>query len=142
MLLKTDHKDIEALFADYEGLGKKGRGRKKIVLKMIDLLSIHTAIEEQIFYPAVRAAVKRADEIVLRQSEEHHLAAYTISELMQLHEDHPRFHAKVQVLMDNARIHIEAEEEDLFPLVRAGIDREVLNDLGARMEKAKKLVRR
>jgi hemerythrin superfamily protein len=139
MLLKADHKNIEALFAQYEGLGAKGRGKKPIVMKMIREIAVHTAIEEQVFYPAVRAVVKNANDIVLRSLEEHHLVKWTLAELEKMDPDHERFDAKVEVLMDNLRAHIEEEEEDLFPMVRTGMDRSALNDLGERLEKAKRV---
>ena len=100
-----------------------------------------------LFYPAVRTAalkansrsLKEAADTVLESLEEHHVVKWTLSELEKMKPEEERFDAKVQVLMESVRHHVEEEQEELFPKVRKLFDAEVLEQLGERMQKAKKL---
>lgn len=138
VLLRNDHKEVEKLFKQYEKLGEKAfASRRKIVDQMIEKLSIHAAIEEQQFYPAVRKHVKDADDEVLEGLEEHHIVKWTLDELKDLSPEHERFHAKVTVLMESVRHHVEEEEQDMFPKVRDAMGRKALGELGEMLEKAR-----
>jgi hemerythrin superfamily protein len=138
-LLKADHRTVEQLFKRFEQAGGRAHVQKReIVDRLIEELSSHTAIEEQVFYPAARAAVPDTETIVLEGLEEHHIVKWLLSELSAMDPGHERFDAKVTVLMENVRHHIEEEEHDLFPLVRAQLGRNALADLGASLEHAKK----
>lgn len=139
-LLKNDHATVEGLFQRFEALGDKAKaGRKKVVQQIIRALSVHAAIEEQVFYPAVRRAVKAAEDDVLEALEEHHIVKWLLSELEGMEPDAERFVAKVTVLMENVRHHVQEEEKDLFPQVRKAMSRKDLDALGAAMEAAKKV---
>ena len=143
-LLKQDHKTVEALFKQFEKLGDgASKARKRIVDRVIRELSIHAAIEETLFYPAVRATAKTmeledADDMILEALEEHHIVKWTLSELQGMSADDERFEAKVTVLMESVRHHVGEEEEDLFPKVRQMFAPEELQALGEAMEQAKK----
>ena len=140
-LLKNDHKTVEALFKKFEKLGDGGEKQKKqIVAQIIKELSVHAAIEEQVFYPAVRKAVKQAEDDILEALEEHHIVKWTLSELDGLSPREERFDAKVTVLMESVRHHVKEEEQDLFPKVTKKIDKRGLEALGKAMETAKKVV--
>lgn len=141
-LLKNDHKTVEKLFKQFE---KAGDGatvtKRKLVDQIIRELSIHAEIEEQIFYPAVRAAeVPEGKDMVLESLEEHLVAKRLLADLEKMDPTHERFDAKVTVLIENIRHHVEEEEEDLFPEVREVLKRKILGDLGDTMEKAKDVV--
>ena len=138
-LLKNDHKAVKRLFRQFEKLGDNAvKSRRELVDKMIEELSIHAAIEEQLFYPAVREAVPDAEDQVLESLEEHHVVKWTLSELEDMSGDEERFEAKVTVLIESVEHHAEEEEEELFPEVRKAMGRKALAELGAAMEKAKK----
>ncbi|GAC1540092.1 MAG: hypothetical protein NVS3B10_04770 [Polyangiales bacterium] len=139
-LLKQDHKTVEALFKQFETGKKTGAQKKKIVEQIIRELSVHAAIEEQVFYPAVRKAVKKAEDDVLEALEEHHIVKWTLSELSKMTPSDERYDAKVTVLTEAVRHHVKEEEQELFPEVRKKMDAKMLNALGAVMEKAKKVV--
>jgi len=117
------------------------------VTKIIRELAVHSAIEEMLFYPAVRTAALKADsrvgekaaETVLESLEEHHVVKWTLSELQKMTPEDERYDAKVKVLMESVRHHVEEEQDELFPKVRRLLGQKVLQELGARMEKAKKL---
>src|SRR4051812_17176422 len=118
-LLKQDHGNVEHLFERFEHLDTDDAvTQREVVDKIIEHLSIHAAIEEQVFYPGVRAAVEEATDDVLEGLEEHHVLKWTLSELEELAPTNERFAAKMRVLMESVRHHVEEEENDLFPKVR------------------------
>ena len=137
-LLKNDHKTAEGLFKKFEKAGPNATKTKRdLVDKIVEELSIHAAIEEQLFYPAVRG-VEGVEDMVLESLEEHHVVKWTLSELDGMSPEAERFTAKVTVLIESVRHHIEEEENDLFPAVRKAIGRKELAELGEAMQKAKK----
>ncbi len=147
-LLQRDHEAVEQLFRQFEKLTDRAhKSKEKIVLKVIRELAVHSAVEEMLFYPAVRTAGLKADtraggqasETVLESLEEHHIVKWTLSELETMKPDHERYDAKMKVLMESVRHHVKEEQDELFPKARRLLGQKVLQELGARMEKAKKL---
>lgn len=138
VLLKDDHKTVEKLFKEFEKAGDGAYKKKRdIVDKIIDELVTHTYIEEEIFYPAAREGAPDTTDHVLESVEEHHVVVWMLSELKEMDPRDERFDAKVTVLMENVRHHVEEEEEEWFPQVREAMGRNRLQELGERMEKAK-----
>ena len=73
-MLKDDHKTVEALFKRFEKAGDKAYVQKReIVDRIIEELSIHAAVEEQVFYPVTRATVPAVEDTALESLEEHHI---------------------------------------------------------------------
>ena len=139
VLLKTDHKEIRKVFTDFEKAGDNAHATKgKLVRKMIELLTVHTYIENEVMYPRVRELLPELEDDVLESYEEHHVADVLVVELDAMKPDAERFTAKTTVLIENVRHHMEEEEQDWFPKVRQGLGRAVLQDLGAQMIEAKK----
>ena len=137
-LLRSDHKTVEALFKRFEKAGDRAYvDKREIVDRIIEELSVHAAIEELVFYPQVRRAVKGVEDITLESLEEHHIVKWLLSELADLDPTHERFDAKVTVLMENVRHHVKEEESDFFPKVRAGLSRRALIDMGEALAAAK-----
>ena len=135
-LLKDDHKSIEQLFKRYEKAGDRAFVEKRaIVDRIIEELSRHAAIEEQLFYPVARATVPDTEDIALESLEEHHIVKWVLSELETLDPSDERFDAKVTVLIENVRHHVKEEESDFFPKVRDELGRGALGDLGDTMAK-------
>ena len=127
-LLKEDHRAVEKLFKEFESA--KGEGRKEKLAQQICLqLSVHTAIEEEIFYPACQGTV---EEDLLKESfVEHDAAKLLIAEIEAGNgESDDFFDAKVQVLSEQIEHHVQEEEkrmEGLFAQARkAGLDMDVL----------------
>jgi hemerythrin superfamily protein len=138
VLLKNDHKTVEKLFKQFEKAGDNAHKTKRdIVNKIIEELSIHAAIEEQHFYPTIREKAPDIADDVLEGLEEHHIVKWTLSELKGLSPQAERFEAKVTVLIEMVRHHVEEEEGDMFPKVREAMGRKDLQELGETMEKAK-----
>jgi hemerythrin superfamily protein len=140
-LLKNDHKTVEDLFTRFEKLGPRAvKSKQDVVERIIRELSIHAAIEEMVFYPAIREAVDDGDidKMVLESLEEHHIVKWLLSELDGMSPENERFEAKVTVLMENVRHHVEEEEGDLFPKVRKVFSRDQLAEMGDAMARLKK----
>ena len=147
-LLTRDHQEVDRLFKQYEQLTDRAqKSKQKLVMKMIRELAIHSAIEEMLFYPAVRTAAlkaatragEKAADDVLEALEEHHIVKWTLAELEKMKPEDERFEAKVTVLMENVRHHVEEEQDELFPRARKLLGEKMLEELGQRMEKAKKI---
>ena len=136
-LLKQDHKTVEKLFKQFEK-AKQPAQQRKTAAQVIKELSVHAAIEEMVFYPAVRDRVPKVEDTVLESLEEHHVVKWVLSELEDMKPDHERFKAKMTVLMESVRHHVEEEEKELFPDVRKAMGRKELAELGEALEKAKK----
>jgi len=138
-LLKTDHQNVERLFKRFEKAGDRAYAqRRKVVDQIIEELSVHAVIEEQLFYPVTRAAVPPVEDIALESLEEHHIVKILLAELEHMDPKAERFVPKVTVLMENVRHHVEEEESDYFPKVREALGRNDLNELGDAMADAKK----
>jgi hemerythrin-like domain-containing protein len=134
VLLKEDHKEIRKVFRDFEGAGEEADKTKgRLVDKMIELLTVHTYIENEVIYPRVRELLPEVEDDVLESYEEHHVADVLVMELAAMKPTDERFTAKTTVLIENVRHHIEEEEEEWFPKVRAGLGRNALQDLGREM---------
>lgn len=141
-LLKQDHAVIQKLFKRYEVLKHRGDTEKKqeIARRVILELSIHAAIEEQIFYPSVKVHdsrwVTRIDEAL----EEHRVAKWELAALQNMAPDDPRFDAKFAVLVQNMLHHIEEEENELFPSLRRAFEQEELDSMADALALAKRTV--
>jgi len=140
-LLKQDHGNVEELFHRFETADPSDHEELARVRDLvIEHLSRHAVVEEQVFYPAIRAKLGDEDAfIVLEGLEEHHVAKATLSELEKLAPAHERFRPKFTVLIESVRHHVEEEETDMFPKVRDAFTVEELNTMGEQMEAAKKI---
>ena len=137
-LLKEDHRTVEQLFKRFEQAGDRAHVQKRqIVDRIIEELSVHAAIEEQVFYPVARTTVPDTEDIALESLEEHHVVKWLLAELVDMDPAQERFDAKVTVLIENVRHHVEEEESEFFPMVRKELGRNQLADLGDRLADAK-----
>ena len=137
-LLKADHEAVETKFAKFEALGPRAlKSKAAVVADVIEALSIHAAIEEQVLYPAVRERLADEEGQILEALEEHHVVKWTLSELDGMRPDQERFDAKFTVLIENVRHHVKEEESELFPKVRRAFTRTELADLGEALADAK-----
>ena len=138
MVLKADHKEIRSLFGKFQAAGDKAVKKKsKIVGQIIELLTVHTYIENEVMYPEVCALLPDLKDDVLEAYEEHHVADVLCMELVGMPACAERFDAKASVLIENVTHHIEEEEQVWFPKVRAGLGRKQLRELGAKLEQAR-----
>ncbi|MEP7089093.1 MAG: hemerythrin domain-containing protein [Nocardioidaceae bacterium] len=138
VLLKNDHKEIRKAFTAFEKAGEKAFAAKgSLVERIIELLTVHTYIENEVMYPRVRDLLPALEADVLESYEEHHVADVLAVELSAMKPDDERFAAKTTVLIESVRHHIEEEEQQWFPQVREGLSRKVLQEIGAEMVEAK-----
>ena len=111
-LLKEDHAKVKELFDQFEK-AKSRAAKTKIVREALTELKVHAAIEEELFYPAVRKPVGK--EIMNEADEEHHVAKLLIAELDAMDGSESHFDAKFTVLAENVRHHIKEEEDEMLP---------------------------
>jgi len=140
-LLTQDHQEAEDLFRKFEAVSDRAlvnvTARQELADKIIERLTIHAELAEEIFYPAVRPQVGAAKDAVLKAVEEHHVAEIMMEEIKGLAAGDETFGAKVAVLIGNVRHHRETEEQEIFPLVRKAFAAEQLETLGQRLERAR-----
>ena len=121
VLLKNDHKEIRRTFESFEKAGENAAATKqRLVDKMIELLTVHTYLENEVMYPRVRELLPDLEDDILESYEEHHVADVLVVELSGMKADDERFTAKTTVLMENVRHHMDEEEQEWFPQVREG----------------------
>jgi hemerythrin superfamily protein len=140
-LLKEDHKKVKSLFADLEKSSMRGGPRAQKLVAQIDKeLTIHTTIEEEIFYPAFRDAVRSKDDkkMYFEAKEEHHVVKLVLPEVKEGGMAVEEFAAKCKVLKELVEHHADEEEKEMFPEARKVFGRPELQELGDRMAARKK----
>src|SRR4051812_13247117 len=95
-LIKQDHRNVKALFRKFERATRSSE-KEKIAEQIIEELSVHAMVEEQLVYPLIRSN-KRFEESVLNAYEEHHAVKLTLAELDKMDADDERYAAKVHVV--------------------------------------------
>jgi hemerythrin superfamily protein len=134
VLLKQDHTEVKRLFREFQRAGENAHVQKgKLVNQILEALTVHTYLENECVYPEVRKLLPDLEDDVLESYEEHHVADVLCAELALMKPADERFDAKTTVLMEVVTHHIEEEESEWFPKVRAGLGRKQLQDMGARM---------
>ena len=134
VLLKDEHQQSGRVFRDFEKAGEHAHAAQgRAVDRMIELLTIHTYIENEVMYPQVRALLPEVEDDILESYEEHHVADVLVMELSAMKPTNERFRAKTTVLIENVEHHMEEEETDWFPKVRAGLGRKELQRIGEEM---------
>lgn len=128
-MLADDHRTVEDLFEKYEN-ARSASAQAKIVRQICEELTIHTMIEEQVFYPAVRDKVE--DDMMDEAQVEHDSAKALILSLQQTEPGDPYFDAKVSVLKEQVEHHVYEEERQrgsMFAQVRkADVDLDALGE--------------
>lgn len=134
-MLESDHDQVKALFREFDALkGNGGAHRRKgeLVDAICHALTLHSMLEEEIFYPALRAATGADDEELLDEADIEHAGARELIgqlDIMAPGDDH--YDATVTVLGEEVRHHIDKEESELFDVARqAGL---ALGELGRRL---------
>ena len=136
-MLKKDHKEVDTLFDEYESKNEKSTraGKSEIARVICRALTVHAAIEEEIFYPAVRKHGEEMKKLVDEAAVEHQSLKDIIGRLESASSSDPLYDAGVKVLSEYVKHHVKEEEGELFPKVRAsGVD---LEALGQRMKARK-----
>jgi hemerythrin superfamily protein len=124
-LLTADHREVAEMFEQFEQLGDRATtSKEKLKDKICKALIAHTTIEEEIFYPAVRAAnVEEGEDMVDEAIVEHAAAKDLIKQLQEMQPDDDLYDAKVKVLSELIEHHVKEEEKEMFPKAKkAGLD--------------------
>jgi hemerythrin HHE cation binding domain-containing protein len=131
-LLKGDHRAVKGLFRKFEQAGSASE-KQKLGEQIIEELSLHAAIEEQLVYPMIRERDRRLVSKVLDAIEEHHAVKLTLAELDKMKADAERYDAKMHVVIESAEMHIEEEERALLPRLAQVLDPDTADKLAKRM---------
>ena len=116
-LLKADHEAVSQLFAEYEKT-RSVANKKFLVAEVCTALSVHAQIEEEIFYPAVKAALK--DKLLVPEATvEHAGVKELIAQLEGVEPDGEMYDAKVKVLSEYVKHHVKEEQTEMFPKAKA-----------------------
>lgn len=139
-LLTKQHREVEDLFEQFDKLGDDAKAKKKqLADKICQALIMHTMIEEEIFYPATRAAGEEQEEtedMVDEAIVEHASAKDLIAQIQEMDPEDDLYDAKVKVLSEMIDHHVEEEEKEMFPKTRKlKLDLKVLGqEMKARQE--------
>ena len=129
-LLTEDHKNVRKMFKDFEKMHEDASPKEKqeLVEQICNELTLHTSVEENIFYPAAREAIE--DDDLMNEAEVEHASAKDLIEQIQaLDPSDPMFDAKVTVLGEYVEHHVKEEEKEMFPKVKkAKLDLEALGE--------------
>lgn len=137
-LLKKDHEKVSGIFEKLEPTTERGaKTREELFAQLKQELDIHSQIEEQILYPVLKEA-KETHDITLEAFEEHNVVKQLLAELDELPKDAETWGAKLTVLKENVEHHVEEEEGEMFKKARKVLSSEQIEDLGTRLEAAKK----
>jgi hemerythrin superfamily protein len=137
VILRQDHREIRALFKEFQKSTVSDKKREQIVERIIELLTVHTYIENEVMYPQVRRLLADLEEDILESYEEHHVADVLTMELAAMDAKDERFRAKAMVLIENVTHHMDEEEREWFPQVREGLSRKTLKEIGEQLLEAK-----
>ena len=138
-LLTSDHNEVRAMFEQFKQAkeAEDTDRMRELQQQIFQELETHTRIEEDIFYPAVKALDdEELTETVDEGVQEHHVVKVLMREIESVSGD-DTFAAKMTVLIENVEHHADEEESELFPEVRDKMGQPRLQELGAELEAAK-----
>ncbi|MFN7160622.1 MAG: hemerythrin domain-containing protein [Candidatus Gracilibacteria bacterium] len=140
-LLKADHDKVADLLDKADKTTENGvKTREELFLKIIQELTLHAKVEEDILYPKL-LKIKEMEDLSREATEEHHEVKFMLKELDELPKDHPQWGAKLTVLKENITHHVKEEEKEMFPQMKSYFSKEQLEEMGAAMEEEKKMLK-
>ncbi|HEY0454386.1 hemerythrin domain-containing protein [Actinophytocola sp.] len=134
----ADHREVEGVFSEIEASGD-ARNRRELVEHVITELVRHSVAEEQYLYPTARKVLPDGDEVADHEIAEHAKAEQVMKRLERTDAADPAFEELVRTLINDVRQHIDEEERDLLPRLRAACDEADLRELGLKFEQTKKI---
>jgi hemerythrin superfamily protein len=133
-MLKRDHKTVSELFARFER-SRTSTAKYKLAQTICKALQVHTRIEEEVFYPAVRSEIED-DDLMDEALVEHAGAKKLIEQIKRSRPSARLYDARVKVLSEYIKHHVKEEQTELFPKARkTAID---MNALGSRLQARKR----
>ena len=143
-LLKEDHVKVKQLLEQMSGTTERAAKTRTELLKKIAMeLEVHTALEEEIFYPALREAGGKEELKMFHEAKEEHRAvtALVLPDLLDTEPASVEFSGRIKVLKELLEHHIEEEESEMFPDASDLLGEEELMNLGQKMKDRKKDLR-
>jgi len=135
-MLKDDHAKVKKAFKEFEKMDRSDtESCRQMVESVCEDLRVHTSLEEEIFYPAVRAAIEDED-IMNEAAVEHETAKMLIEQLENMGPDDPNYFATFTVLGEYVMHHVQEEEGEMFPQAKKAQDLD-LDALGEEMRRRK-----
>lgn len=135
-LLREDHRVVKSLFSDFEKAEAKAK-KAELFQKIKQELTIHAAIEEEVFYPAMLEVPDEECQELLKEAHEEHLIVKTLlEELSAMDAEDEQFDAKITVLGENVEHHAEEEEKEMFPYFDQ-LSKERQNEVSEQLEERK-----
>jgi hemerythrin superfamily protein len=132
-LLRADHKLVSSLFDEYEKTRSTSK-KQELVSEICNELNVHAQVEEEIFYPAVKEALKDKN-LVPEATVEHATLKSLIAEVEGMEPDGEMFDAKIKVLSEYVKHHVKEEQNEIFPKAKATkLD---MMELGAKLSERK-----
>jgi hemerythrin-like domain-containing protein len=138
-VIESDHREVEKIFVELENHTGSMEHRRQLVDHVIAELVRHSVAEEMFMYPAARKALPDGDELVDHELAEHAEAEEAMKVLEDLDPTDPKFDAEVTKLIADVRHHVEGEENELLPMMRQKCSAHDLQELGAKVLRAKKM---
>jgi hemerythrin superfamily protein len=138
-VLINDHRTVEDLFSQYEKASDPGE-QTRIVHQVIHELAVHGEIEELLFYPRLRTALGDGNALADEAIHEHVEIKQTLNALDKMKAGDDGFDTLMKELMAEVRHHVEEEERDIFPAIRAAMPAKQLEQLGRSLQGAKAIV--
>ena len=136
-LLKEDHDRVDKLFQKVQAT-EEGE-HLELFEKIFEELEVHTHVEETLFYPKLKEeGDDELKKLTAEGIEEHRQAKMFLRELSELKSEGEKFEAKLKVLMEDIKHHVQEEEGQMFPMVKEQFDEYTLQELGNQMETEKK----
>jgi hemerythrin superfamily protein len=134
-LLKKDHATVKELFTQFEQAGKRAYQTKQTIFGQIhQALEAHAAVEEELFYPAVKhMRSEDVKDLVREATEEHKIVKTLLAEIAAMSAQEEQYDAKVTVLKESIEHHVKEEEGEMFPAATKQLSTERLDALGAEM---------
>lgn len=139
-LLKSDHEKVRDLLSQLvESTTRAEKKRQQLLEKIEQELLVHTRIEEEIFYPAFKAAGNAEHKRTYFEAIEEHRAVddLVLPDLKKTDPTSEKFSGRAKVLKELIEHHADEEEQEMFKLARKSMSREELQELGEKMEARK-----
>lgn len=142
VLLKKDHDIVKSFFSAYGKANGRGQnGRKELFEEIRREIMIHSQMETEIFYPALRGTASTiGEELVASAVEEHNAIEKLLRELANMNVQDRQFDTKMNDLIERVNSHIDKEEEDIFDEARKNLPEYRLEELGLELEERRKIL--
>lgn len=139
-LLKADHEKVKTILGQLSDSTERATKKRVELLDKLEMeISIHTRLEEEILYPAFKAAGNKEQDIMYFEAKEEHrtVDSLVLPDLKETDPSTPEFAGRVKVVKELLEHHIEEEETEMFPQAKKLLGKAKLDELGEQMETMK-----